>query len=108
MSYLDWKIGDRVIFVGYPEKIGAFSGKKRLNRVPFLAIGEEYAILDMCIRKRFAKGRHKGPSIFVGCVDVEHGKVWHHHSGFRKIQTRKTDISIFTALLSPAMEEEPS
>lgn len=108
MSYLDWKIGDRVVFVGYPEEAGAFCGKKQINRVSFLAIGEEYAILDMCIRERFAKGRHKGPSIFVGCVDVEHGHVWHHHSGFRKAHHRKTDIGIFTTMLTPARQEEPA
>lgn len=109
MSYLDWKVGDRVVFVGYPGKSGMFpNGGKQIKRVPFLDVGQEYTIMDMCVRPRYATGRWAGPSIFVGFVDAEHGSVWHHHSGFRKVQPRKTDISIFTAMLDGTKTKVPA
>lgn len=98
-EYRDWKVGDRVVFVGYPEESGVFHGKRQLNRVSFLTIGEEYVILDMCVRDRYATGRWAGPSIFVGCVDVQCGQIWHHHIGFRKVEPRKTSIAQFEAML---------
>jgi hypothetical protein len=38
-------------------------------------------------------------------MDVSHGPVWHHSSGFRPIVERDTDISIFKAMLNPSHEQ---
>lgn len=100
-SYTSWHVGMKVVFVGYPFEAGVFHGDKRVNRVQFLKVGGVYTILGICVRDRFKTGKWAGPSIFVGCVDPQCGEVWHHHSGFRPVQTRQTDISIFTSMLSP-------
>ena len=99
MSFRDWQVGDRVVFVGYPEPSTCYVRGKPVKRVEYLTIGNVYPILGICIRATYAKGRWAGPSIHVGCINPEHGQVWHHHSGFRKVEPRKTDISVFTRFL---------
>lgn len=106
MNYLDWHVGMKVVFVGYPGEAGAFAGDKQIKRVPFLTVGKIYTILDMCVRSRYARSKWAGPSFYVGCDHVEYGRVWHHGAGFRPLESRGTDISIFTSMLNGAKERE--
>lgn len=101
-DYRDWQVGDRVVFVGYPGPEVFHADGKPVKRVGYLTVGTVYPILGICIRDHYAKSRWAGPSIHVGFIDPEHGQVWHHHCGFRKVQPRKTDIAIFTRFLKDA------
>lgn len=105
MSYLNWHVGMKVVFVGYPVPTGIFHGDKQIKRVNFLTVGEIYTILGIEIRNRFATGEWTGPSIYVGFEDPVYGPVWHHNSGFRPIESRDTDISIFTRMLNPQKQD---
>jgi hypothetical protein len=102
MSAREWFVGMKLVFVGYPFRAGIFHGDKQIKRVEFLTVGHVYTILDIEIRDRFKTGKWAGPSIFVGCVDPECGRVWHHYSGFRPVETRQTDIKCFTQMLNPS------
>jgi hypothetical protein len=105
VSYLDWHVGMKVVFVGYPiPSVIVYRGNE-IPRVAFLTVGEVYTILGIGIRERFAKGKWAGPSIYVGFEDVEYGRVWHHHSGFRPVQHRKTDIGLFQRMLTDTKQK---
>lgn len=108
MSYRDWYVGMRVVFVGYPEAAASFHGKKLINRNEWLHRGEIRTVLAITMRERYRKSRWSGPSIYVGCDHPQYGRVWHHCSGFRPLENRVTDISMFTAMLAGAEEREPA
>lgn len=112
MSYLDWKVGDRVVFIG--------GGRMRFHRpglirhIPYignyilhhrLTDGEVYVIealttdFDIIAKEPFV-------AIFVkGFRFIEEKNVGFPASWFRKVQPRKTDISIFKKLLHDAPDE---
>jgi hypothetical protein len=99
-----WHVGMKVVFVGYPLPTGVFHGRRQIKRVAYLTVGKVYTILDMDIRARYVKTQWEGPSFYVGFVDPTYGRVWHHNSGFRPVEPRDTDISIFTAMLDKQTE----
>ena len=106
-NYTSWHVGMKVVFVGYPETARTFHGDREIKRKQWLEIGEVRTILAIAVRERYANSRWAGPSIYVGCDDPQYGPVWHHCSGFRPVQPRKTDISIFTAMLNTQPVSRP-
>lgn len=94
MSYLDWKVGDKVVCI----KTGVWSNSMVGEKHP--QYGETYTIRDIA----------PGPDTGRPCIRlVEIVNPRRRHGGtiettywaerFRPVQTRKTDIAIFTAML---------
>lgn len=95
-------VGQRVVFIGYPVRTVMMAAREVVHRVPYCEIGAVYQIQGVEQRARFRSGKWKGPSLHLGFFDPMHGPVWHHSSGFRPAVEPTTDISIFTAMLSPS------
>lgn len=106
MRYLDWKAGDRIAFQG----IGSVTlihvgwrkyipGLRKTRLTHNLVPGEIYEIDSLTTHTEFVL-RHPVVVVYLkGFRFLEHGGVGFPAQWFRKVQTRKTDISTFTAML---------
>lgn len=101
-------VGQKVVFVGYPEPTSVMAGSRVINRVPWCVVDAVYVVLGTEDRQRYHKGKWAGVSLHLGFVDPAHGPVWHHHSGFRPVVDRETDIAIFREMLNPSKEQVPA
>lgn len=91
MSYLDWKVGDRVVCV---DAEGVHMVGQPLKH------GKVYVI-----RAVYLSYESQQPSVRLeGVINPIHlasgNEVGYYARRFRKVQTRKTDISCFTAILN--------
>lgn len=114
MSYLDWHVGMKVVYVGGGSVLLTRSGWRRFvpgfKRTPLthnLIIGEVYTIERLVTHTNVVDVQP------VVCIHVA-GQRYREHSGvafpakfFRPIQPRKTDISVFTAMLHDVKRSEP-
>lgn len=107
MSYLDWKAGDKVIYIGGDTHrifrrvfFGLFDVSFNFSR---LTKGAEYTI------KGIGKARHKLTGEMVVAIDIDPDPSQvpgsYAASCFRKVQKRATSIEVFTALLNPSEDE---
>ena len=103
MSYLDWKVGDKVVCI---KRAGWNLNRGEQGPV----FGEVYTIRDITSRRsgkiylRFEEIRN--PEIYdedEGDNDCKEARFW--IARFRPVQTRKTDISVFTDILRKAERE---
>lgn len=110
-QYLDWKVGDRVVFVGPAKRVsiarsglmGFLFGKKRLHHS--LEADATYTIKG--IGSHFELNRHERlvcvllvEACFSGSPTTGFPAEW-----FRKVQPRKTSIAIFERLLNTQNNE---
>jgi hypothetical protein len=97
MSYLNWKVGDKVVCL----KNGKWSGLQPDESFP--VYGGIYTIRNIEPHKDEVYIRLEevvNPGDYEDCEECQ---FWAKH--FRPVQTRKTDISIFTALLTPSEDD---
>lgn len=107
MPYLDWKVGDRVVFVAPHGVVELFlSGWRRivpgLGKIRLrhrLQAGEVYRIEALVTHSDARTGEQIVCVFLKGFRFIERGNVAFPAAWFRKVQPRKTDISIFTDLL---------
>lgn len=105
MSYLDWKVGDNVVCIASAERISVMQALNPGSNYP--RSGGVYTIREIRDDNRI-DGRltlllvEIDNSHFIG-VKTDSGYGYKEPgfpvTGFRKVQRRKTDISIFTAIL---------
>ena len=94
MSYLDWKVGDKVVCVD-AQNIPFPAGSKNLVE------GDVYVIRSIHICPLTEDVGLRLESI-RNCINPFTGNEYAYRiSRFRPLQTRKTDISCFTAMLTP-------
>jgi hypothetical protein len=105
MSYTSWHVGMKVVFVGFPEKFDRYSH-------PALVAGRVYTITALSMVEEGDHLMASDGEIVEAASDALYIKVgvdmWFLAHGFRPVQTRKTDISVFTALLNDQKQEEPA
>lgn len=112
--YLDWKVGDKVACIASAERISAMQALNPGSNYP--RADGVYTIRE--IRDdNYIDGRltlllvEIDNSHFIG-VETEYGYGYKEPgfpiTGFRKVQPRKTDISIFTALLHDQHDKVPA
>lgn len=115
MSYLDWHVGMKVVCVNDNYRVSLVTRrwfglmKRDIRILHNLNKGDTYTITGMV--KLQADGGIELVAIFVdGARHFGLPVEWPFPATlFRKIETRKTDISIFTALLTPAPKQtEPA
>lgn len=111
MSYLDWKVGDRVVFVGSGGNVFLHHSKGWRAYIPgfrktklshHLAGGEVYRIEAITTHTDIYRNEPIVCIYLKGFRFREDGRVGFPAKWFRKVQPRKTDISIFTAMLTPS------
>lgn len=95
MSYLDWKAGDKIVCVDDRWSIG---GK------PPVVAGHVYEISEIWVSARGWTDVPNAGRVVVKLVGVNWDKL--NASRFRPVQTRATDISVFTALLNPTPHDK--
>lgn len=109
MNYLEWHVGMKVVCVGCegtPKPLGYWEKWQRGWGVTKPSRGEVYTIrsIDVC----------KGV-VFIRLVELVNPiaqyvegpmEPWWPAKGFRPVEPRKTDISVFTAMLTGAKERE--
>lgn len=106
MNYRDWKVGDRIVCVNddWTWKLRHIDGSELPVRVPMLN-----EVLEIS-RIHRGNGKELGGSedqIYVGFAELDNqsnGSLFGSEFGwsadqFRLLQTRQSDISIFTAML---------
>jgi len=116
MSYLDWKVGDRVVCVGTAEGIARMQAL-----IPEATMPESGGIYTIRAIRDDRDIRHRDGaelSLLLAEIDNRHmvGRArdgWKCYRepgfplrGFRKVQPCKTDISIFTAMLHDQRQKE--
>lgn len=116
MSYLNWHVGMKVVCVASPERIAA--GMRRMPGAIYPAHNGIYTIREIRDDAQWNKG---ASSIVLLLAEIDNSHFIGTHSadntysyvepgfnvrGFRPVQTRKTDISIFTAMLNPQKQDE--
>lgn len=100
-------VGQKVVFVGYPGPSGIKVGPaKAVPRAPYCEVGRVYTVLGVEQRALYATSKWAGVSLYLGFHQEPYGPVWHHHTGFRPLIERPTDISVFERLLTPSKQTE--
>jgi hypothetical protein len=103
MSYLDWHVGMDVVFVGCE----GF----HVTGQP-LEVGRVYTIAGMHMSGKGDRVRGADGDIYLLMEDALYinlgDRPWYHARAFRPVQKRKTDISIFTAMLNDQHTEVPA
>lgn len=102
MSYLDWKVGDKLVCVD-AESHGKYTSWVTIGDLDGLTAGETYTI-----RKIAPYGYDGKVCVWLneivrplrGNVCQQHGECGFDPRRFRPVQKRKTDISIFQRLLT--------
>ena len=113
-QYLDWKVGDKVVCIASAERISAMQDLTPGSNYP--CSGGVYTIRE--IRDdNSSDGRltlllvELDNSHLIG-VKTNNGYGYKEPgfpvTGFRKVQPRKTDISIFTAMLHDQRQKVPA
>ena len=103
MSYLNWHVGMRVVFIGggHVNLIGKgwrkFLPAKKLSHN--LVEGEAYTIRAMTTHFDHVSNRDVVVIYLNGFAHKEAAFVGFPAQWFRPLVTRKTDISVFTAML---------
>jgi len=114
MSYLDWKVGDRVVLVDC-SRLVQFNHKGWRKFIPGLGkfimthqlvVGETYEIEAVTTHNDLTTGEPIVCIFVKGFRFNEHKGVAFPAAWFRKVQPRKTDISIFEAILHGARVPE--
>lgn len=110
MSYLDWKVGDRVVCIASAERIALMQSTRPGSNYP--ASKSVYTIREI-----------RDDADLGGSLCVLLGEVSNAHligrpgyirepgfplHGFRKVHPRKTDISIFIAILHGQHDKVPA
>lgn len=109
MSYRDWKVGDKVVCVndGYvPQRwktIGGLDGLTTGKVYTIRRIGPQYGHVTVSLEEivRPIRGVKTDGSPLTE-------EIGYNPSRFRPVQPRKTDISVFTALLHTNKQKEPA
>lgn len=116
MSYLNWHVGMKVVCIAAQEKIDAEHAAVPGSVYP--QSGAVYTIREIRDDSQWTHGRQQivvllseiDNSHMIGLAPRPGTKCYvepgFNPIGFRPAQTRKTDISIFTAMLNPQKQEE--
>lgn len=110
MSYLDWHVGMKVVCVADPDRIALMQARVPGSNYP--ANNRVYTIREIRDDAQWRHGEHR-IVVLLHEIDNSHliGKGFPENkaycyvepgfnaNGFRPLVTRKTDISIFTAML---------
>lgn len=92
-QYLDWKVGDRVVYA--PSDPTRARGKRHKP----LTVGRVYTIREMLGHPLTGEVGVMLAEV-VNTIHPAYGRERGYYArSFRKVQSRKTDISIFTAML---------
>ncbi len=111
MSYRDWHVGMKVVCVGYEGHTRSAEWWKQWREYWGIACpqrGEVYTIREM----RMALDGHLRVRVdeivnpIISFTDGPDQEPWFHALSFRPVHTKKTDISIFTAMLTGAKQTE--
>lgn len=115
MSYLDWKVGDRVVCIDADWTIKIFIGGAEVGvpyRVPM--DGEILTIASIeAGAGELGTGREDGVYLSFEEIPLHQTdgvfstEIRWDAGNFRKLQPRKTDISIFTAMLHDQRQKVP-
>lgn len=103
MNYLEWHVGMKVVYLGGAHLLLRRHGIRRLlgkwSRTPSrLNIGDVYELDVISIGRDRVTGLAE---VGIGLKDDPDGEEGLHPARcFRPAQTRQTDISVFTALLT--------
>lgn len=114
MIYRDWHVGMKVVCVG-GDGVGSRSPEwwaawRQDWGVTFPERGEVYSIRDMRV-DRMGNLRIRLAEVINPVVEFTDGpsqEPWFHAWSFRPVQPRKTDIAVFTAMLTGAEQREPA
>ncbi|MEO3387340.1 hypothetical protein [Mesorhizobium sp. CAU 1741] len=104
MSYRDWHVGMKVVFIGVPD------GFTILGQLA-LKTGRVYVVeeLEMHCKGDIVGGVDGLPYVVANeALYVRVEGTFYHAACFRPVQPRKTDISLFTSMLNGAKEREPT
>jgi hypothetical protein len=93
----NFRVGQKVVCI-----------KNTVHRVndlgfPGFVKGQILTVSDVFLSDAY--GALPSEEVFLKFVETDHRQCG-HHSGFRPVQTRKTDISIFKAMLNPQKQEQ--
>lgn len=94
-KYLDWKVGDRVVYAPPP----AFSPPQGSKHKP-LVVGKVYSLREIILHPLTGDVGVLLAEVVNSihpAFDTERG---YYANSFRKVEPRKTDISLFTAMLN--------
>jgi len=104
MSYLDWKVGDRVVCIDDEWNSIRHFGREVASRVPMINEVLTIASIEAGFGQ-YGTGREDGVFLEFAEIPLTQGYAlfsadfrWDAAS-FRPLVSRKTDISVFTALL---------
>lgn len=103
-SYLDWHVGMKVVFVGWPyDTQGAGTNlipgsMHTIEEIDLITKGTPFDSFD-------GDGNMPEDTIYIRIHGDEY---WAIASAFRPVQTRQTDISVFTALLTGTKQKAPA
>lgn len=113
MSHLDWHVGMKVVCVGCegtPKPPGFWEQWEKGWGIVKPHRNEVYTIREMRIspagRLHLRLVEVINPSIEF--TDAPRQEPWWDAAAFRPVQTRKTDISVFTAMLTGSKERSPA
>lgn len=113
MAYLDWKVGDKVVCVDadpahfrpdpdlfeiVPDEFGLGLVEGRVYRLSDIYVDPDFKEIMVCV-----EGVVRSPTeddLAVGVTNPGFDT-----RRFRKVQPRKTDIAIFTAMLDPSRQQ---
>lgn len=105
MTYRDWHVGMEVVYVGWEYTGGIDTSPlvlKKIYVIRDLSMAEPGHLLEFA-PSQFVTSWFQ--ALYIGLADVPG---WWLATGFRPLAKRKTDISIFTAMLTGAKEREPA
>lgn len=99
MSFLEWKVGDRVVCLDEKWAKGCI---QYVNRIPpSLRRGSVYTVKDIKIGEGFGIDRVVSKHVMVLLSEALNPELdgFFDARRFRRVVPRKTDISVFTAML---------
>lgn len=106
-QYLDWKVGDKVVCISVPEDMGyghQLPEIRRIYTIRQIGLGLAFGVVVKLDEIR-NQSRTYNSSKFGRTVT---GEICFGARHFRPVQTRKTDISIFTAMLHDQRQKVPA
>lgn len=98
-EYLDWKVGDEVVFIGFPNHINFRDGENLPE------VNQKYTIREIFIHKEKLVIRLKEIVNDKRNYMDAYGEAAFRADSFRKVQKRKTDISVFTVMLNKTPQQ---
>lgn len=100
-EYTSWHVGMKVVCL--PRRGGRWSCVNSHPRAPFTLLpetGRVYEIAELCFDE-------EEQLLYITLVGLDPDALF-EAPAFRPVQKRKTDISVFTALLNTTKEREPA